>query len=93
MCYNSSVAVRFASSADKHGIPREDSLYAVMNAEASAEVEGEPGETTMVYVGRPHGQMDRYLEVIAAHRLPRTIVIFHAMPLSDLFRYLPHEGK
>lgn len=64
-----------------------------MNAEASAEVEGKTGEVTMVYVGHPHGQTDRYIEVLAAHRPPRTIVIFHSMPLSDLYRHLLHGGK
>lgn len=87
------MGVQFANSADKHGIPREDTLYAIMNAEVSAEVEGEPGEVTMVYVGHPHGQTDRYIEVIAAHRPPRTIVIFHAMPLSGLFKNLLSEGN
>ncbi len=87
------MGVRFTSSADKHGIPREDSLYAIMHAEASAEVAGEPGETTMVYVGYPHAQTDSYIEVIVAHLPPRTIVIFHSMTLSDLFRDLLHEGK
>lgn len=86
------MGVQFTDSADKHGIPREDSLYAIMHAEASAEVDGDPAETTMVYVGHPHGQTDRYIEVIAANHPPRTIVIFHSMPLSDLFRHLLHEG-
>lgn len=93
LCYPLVMGVQFTSSADKHGIPREDSLYAIMHAEVSAEVDGEPGEVTMVYVGHPHGQIDRNIEVIAAHRPPRTIVIFHAMPLSDLFRHLLNEGK
>lgn len=47
----------------------------------------------MVYVGHPHGQTERYLEVIAAHQPPRTIVVFHVMPLTDQFRYLLHEGE
>lgn len=64
-----------------------------MRAEASAEIEGKTGEITMVYVGHPHGQTDRFIEVFAAHQLPRTIVIFHSMPLSDLYRHLLHEGK
>lgn len=34
------MGVQFTSSADKHGIPREDSLYAMIHAEASAEVDG-----------------------------------------------------
>ena len=42
-------------------------------AEASAEIDGLPGKVTKVYVGHPHGQNDDYIEVIAAHRPPRTI--------------------
>lgn len=87
------MGVEFTKSADRHGITHEDSLYAMMHAEVSAEIDGEPGETTMVYVGHPHGQTDRYLEVIAAHRPPRTIVIFHSMELTDMFRHLLAEGE
>lgn len=87
------MGVEFAGSVDKHGIPREDTLYAMLHADASVEVEGKPGEITMVYVGHPHGQTDRYIEVIAAHRPPRTVEVFHSMPLSDLFRHLLNEGK
>lgn len=87
------MGVQFTDSADKHGISHEDALHAIMHAEGSAEVEGNPGELTMVYVGHPHGQTERYIEVIAAHRKPRTIVIFHVMPLSDLFGYLLDGGK
>lgn len=82
------MGVEFTNSAEKHGISREDSLYAIMNAEASAEIDGHPGELTIVYVGHPHGQTNSYIEVIAAHRPPRSIVIFHSMPLSDLYRDL-----
>ncbi|MDO5618805.1 hypothetical protein [Kocuria sp.] len=87
------MALEFASTVDRHGIPRADTLHAMLNAEASAEVEGRPGETTMVYVGHPHPQTDRWLEVIAAHRPPRTITVFHSMPLTDQYRYLLQEGK
>ncbi|MGW9552748.1 hypothetical protein ACWG8W_17045 [Citricoccus zhacaiensis] len=52
-----------------------------------------PKEQTIVYVGHPHGQTERYLEVIAAHQPPRTIVVFHVMDLTDQFRYLLHEGE
>lgn len=64
-----------------------------MHAAASAEVEGMPGEVTMVYVGHPHAQTDRYIEVIATHRPPRNISIFHVMPLSGMFRDLLDEGE
>lgn len=93
LCYTLVMAVEWTSSADKHGVAREDALYAMMHAEVTAEIEGEPGEQTNVYVGHPHGQTERYLEVIAAHQPPRTIVIFHVMPLTDQFRYLLHEGE
>ncbi len=92
LCYNISMGVEFTTSAEKHGVSREDALYALLNYVNKAEIVGEQGEKTIVYVGHPHAQTDRYIEVIAAHRVPRTIVIFHAMPLTDLFRYLLHEG-
>lgn len=87
------MGIEFTPSADRHEIPHADSLYAITHAEVSAEVDGMPGETTIVYIGHPHDQTDRYLEVIAAHRLPRTIVIFHSMELTDTFRHLLTEGK
>ncbi len=87
------MGVQFTNSADKHGIPHADSLYAILHAVVAAEVEGAPGEVTTVYIGHPHKQTERYIEVITAHRPPRTIVIFHAMPLSDLFRHLLNEGE
>lgn len=54
------VGVHFIDSADKHRVSREDSLYASMHAEASAEIEGLLGEITKVYVGHPHAQTDDY---------------------------------
>lgn len=87
------MGVEWTPSADKHRIPRSDALYAMTHAEASAEVEGRPGEVTVVYVGHPHAQTDRYLEVIAAHRPPRDLVIFHVMELTDLYRHLLSEGE
>ena|GEM_PF-4835764 len=46
------------------------------------------GWTTTVYVGHPHGQTDRYIEVIMATRPPREALVFHVMELSDLYRHL-----
>lgn len=87
------MAIEWAGSADRHGIPHEDAMYAIANAEASAEVEGRPDEVTVVYVGHPHAQTDRYLEVIAVRRPPRDLVIFHVMELTDLYRHLLYEGE
>lgn len=85
--------MEWSRSADKHGITREGALCAMMQAEVTAEIEGEPGDQTIVYIGHPHGQAERYLEVIAAHQPPRTVVVFHVMDLTDQFRYLLHEGE
>lgn len=93
MGYTLGMGVQFTGSADKHGIPHEDAVYAMVNPQGQDEIDGEPGEVTMVYVGHPHGQTDRYIEVIAALRPPREVVVFHAMPLTDLFRYLLNEGE
>jgi hypothetical protein len=80
--------IEWTASAAKHEVSREDALYAMTHAVGTQEVEGHPGETTTVYVGHPHGQTDRYIEVIVAVRPPRTMVVFHAMPLTDLYRHL-----
>jgi hypothetical protein len=85
----------WAASADKHGVPREDALYAMAHAEGMEQVA--PGDVSrvtaypdrqrVVFVGHPHAQTERYLEVIVAHQAGRA-VFFHVMPLTDTFRYL-----
>lgn len=87
------MAIRWTDSAAKHGISRADALYAITHAEGTDELDGPPGETTVVHVGHPHGQTDRYIEVIAALHPPRGLVIFHVMELSDLYRHLVNEGE
>ncbi|MWJ36928.1 hypothetical protein [Clavibacter michiganensis] len=87
------VGVEWTSSADKHEIPHADALYAIGHAEGAKQIDGHPGEITTVYVRHPHGQTDRYIEVIAAMRPPRTVTFFHGMLLSDLYRHLLNEGN
>ncbi|WP_282859403.1 hypothetical protein [Pseudoclavibacter helvolus] len=82
------MGVEWKPSASKHGVTREDALYAMTNAEVSAEVKGLAGEKTYVFIGHPHAQTNRWIEVIAAYRQPRTYTIFHAMPLTDKYRHL-----
>ena len=53
------MAIRWASSADKHSVPREDVLYAISHAIAQAELKGRSGELTIIYVEHPHGQTER----------------------------------
>ena len=80
--------LEWTASSARHNIAREDALYAIAHAVGSEELEGRPGETTTVDVGHPHGQTDQYIEVIVAQREPRTMIVFHVMELSDLYRHL-----
>ncbi|WP_141990639.1 hypothetical protein [Rhodoglobus vestalii] len=75
------MGIEWIASAARHNIPQADTLYAITHAAGSTQIEGHAGETTIVYVGHPHAQTERYIEVIAAHRKPRSMVIFHAMEL------------
>lgn len=85
------MGIEWTNSTAKHGIPRADAIHAMTHAEVSTNLKGRPGETTVLYIGHPHTQTDRYIEVIAAHHPNRTITIFHVMPLSDLYRHLLNE--
>lgn len=82
------MGIVFAESADKHGISHEDAIHAVLNADASEDIPGRLGEPTKVFVGHPHPQTDRYLEVIAALTRHGDFRVFHVMELSDLYRDL-----
>jgi hypothetical protein len=81
--------IEWKPSAAKHGIPQDDVIYAMTHATGTEEVDGaKPGQTNTVYVGHPHSQTDRYIEVIVATWPPNNLAIFHAMPLTDLYRHL-----
>lgn len=81
--------IEWTSSAAKHRISQEDALHAMLNATGSEEVSGaRPGQTNTVYVGHPHAQTDRYIEVIVATWPPNNMVIFHVNHLTDLYRHL-----
>ena len=85
--------VEWTESSARPDIARGDALYAITHAVGSEGLEGRSGETTTVYVGHPHGQTDEYIEVIVALREPRTMIVFHAMELSDMYRHLIDEGE
>lgn len=82
------MAVLFIKSADKHGIPHHESIYAMAQAAGHALLE----ERMHAFVGHPHpGALpDNWLEVLAKETA-RDAVIFHSMPLTDKFSYLLYE--
>ena len=86
--YTFLVEIVFTESAGRHGFTREDAIHAITNAVGSGEIEGHGGEETHAFVGRPHPQADRYIEVLVGKSARGDLRIFHVMELSDLYRYL-----
>ncbi len=86
------VGLEWTPSSGKHGVSRQDVLWAMTHAEGEAIIEGRPGWITRVFVGHPHPQTDRYIEVIAATN-GTDFVIFHAMPLTDIYRHLIQDKE
>lgn len=81
--------VHILDSARKHSIPDEDILYALTEYEVEDVVPGRDGHGGgLIRIGHPHGQTDRYIEVMYAIVPPRSIVVFHAMPLTDKWAHL-----
>ncbi|WP_026373827.1 hypothetical protein [Agrococcus lahaulensis] len=81
------MGIHYTASAAKHGIPEVDAIYAMLNHEGQVDQRGRDARTVKVFVGHPHAQTDRYIEVIATMD-GSDVVIFHAMPLSDIYRHL-----
>jgi hypothetical protein len=83
------VAPRWTESSDKHGIPREDQVYAIVHASYSAKLLDDSmgdGEVWL-YIGHPHPQTHREIEVLVnVYSDGREAVVFHAMELGPKLR-------
>jgi len=83
------VRFEFTDSADKHGIPHPDAEHAVMHhVEYEILQPRRTGEQSFMFVGLPHPQALRYLEVGVAVDGRGRRIIFHAMEVTDLYRHL-----
>ncbi len=75
--------VEWADSASKHGIPRDEVLYAIAHAELFVESFGQPssgGRSPSLFIGPSrHGT----LEVLVIVTPPRDLWIFHVMRLRE----------
>ena len=80
------MGIVFTQSADKHDVPNGDALYAIANAVYSSErVRGERDTgARMVFIGPPHAQTERLLEVLIERRAG-DFIVFHVMPLGDFY--------
>jgi hypothetical protein len=81
------VAVRWAPSADKHGVVREQTLYAIGHAEHVVAEFDEPRVAgtarPTLYIG-PAGRGGPLIEVLVVITPPRDVFVFHAMPLRQV---------
>lgn len=83
------MAPRWAPSTDKHGIPRADQLYALINATYKARVKAESADDGEVwlFIGPPHAQTEREIEVLVnVYSDGREALVFHVMDLGPKFR-------
>ncbi len=79
----------FTASADKHGVPHADAEHAVVHNVGYTEITSRHrGTRSFMFVGLPHPQALRYLEVGVAVDGRGGRTIFHAMEVTDLYRDL-----
>ncbi len=86
--YNNGVAIYYTDSASKHNVPHEDIEYALFHPINKQRVDGRPRDVTFMFVGRPHELSRTFLEVGAAMRPDGRLEVFHAMELTDKWRWL-----
>ena len=83
----------FFLSADKHGIPHEDAVHAVLHHAGYADLPSRrSGERSFMFVDLPHPHAMRYIEVGVAVDGRGNRKIFHAMEVTDLYRYIVPRG-
>lgn len=84
---------RWEPSSDKHGVARNDQVYAILHATYIADLgPNERGGSIRLYIGPEHAQTDRELEILVVHFTDgREASIFHAMPLGPKIRRYREE--
>ena len=90
------MAPKWLDSSKRHGVPKGDQIYAVLNAHFVWELQGEAATgRIMLYIGPAHAQTDREVEILV-HEFPGTgqeAEIFHAMDLGPKFRRIREENQ
>lgn len=82
------MAIHYTESADKHRIPHPDIEYAILHPINKHRIEGRRRDVTYVFVGRRHELSRDFLEVMVALRPSGRLEVFHAMELTDKWRWL-----
>lgn len=78
MSYACCMVINFTKSAARHGITEEDALYAATHAIERKPIIDRRGNKAFLFIGPPHGQIDRLIEVIASFD-GQDFLIYHAM--------------
>lgn len=90
------MAIKWANSADKHGVPNQQALFAIVNAMFVAEEFDEPrmpgGARPTLYIG-PSRLGGPLLEVMVEKTPPRDLFIFHAMKARPKILKLMEENN
>jgi hypothetical protein len=90
------LAPSWTRSAFKHDIPKADQVWAMVNATFQADLPGESLDdgTVRLYIGPPHAQTDREIEILVnVYADGREARVFHAMDLGAKYRRLREENS
>lgn len=83
------MALRWADSADKHEVPREDALHALLNAYLHVPAFDEPrvggSARPDLWIGPPRQLGGPLIEVMTETIPPRDVLVFHVMPARPKF--------
>ncbi len=79
-------------SSFKHGIPRHDQVFVVMNRNYQRVIEEDHSTLVILYTGRQHPQTEREVEILVRHfKNGAESRFFHAMQLTDRVRRYREE--
>ena len=95
--YDRCVAPKFLDSSKKHGISKEDTIYAILNANYIRVLEHEQTDKGLIrlYIGPRHAQTEREVEILV-HEFPGSgddAVIFHVADLGPKYRRYREEHQ
>ena len=88
------MAAKWPRSSAKHGISREDALFAIANAIFTSDNVSKAGSasassragTRRLFIGHPYFQARELIEVLVESRPNGDVVIYHVMALGSKYR-------
>lgn len=91
------MAMRWTDSTDKHDVPREDAVHAMLNAYLYLPEFDEPrrpgASRPDLWIGPPRQMGGDLIEVMAERIPPRDIAVFHVMIAVPKHLALMEEGE